>query len=71
MYQSCRRPADHSDVESSVPEDDSSESDESEEPEGATGLGDQPAPTKVVYFSILSSQFSILRVLPCLIDVNY
>ena len=68
MYQSCRRPADHGDVESSVAEDDSDESDESE---GATGLGDQPAPTKVVYFSILNSQFSILRVLPCLIDVNY
>ena len=45
MYQSCRRPADHGDVESSVAEDDSDESDESE---GATGLGDQPAPTKVV-----------------------
>ena len=63
MYQSCRRPADHGDVESSVAEDDSDESDESEESEGATGLGDQPAPTKVVYFSILNSQFSILRVL--------
>ena len=53
MYQSCRRPADHGDVESSVPEDDSDESDEddvdeSDEPDGATGLGDQPAPTKVV-----------------------
>ena len=37
MYQSCRRPADHGDVESSVAEDDSDESDGSE---GATGLGD-------------------------------
>ena len=53
MYQSCRRPADHGDVESSVAEDDSDESDEddvdeSDEPEGAAGLGDQPAATKVL-----------------------
>ena len=79
MYQRCRRPAVHGDVESSVPEDDSDESDdddeddvyESDEPEGAAGLVDPPAPIKVLSFSILDSQFSIFRVVPCLIDVNY
>ena len=68
VYQSCQRPANHGDVESSVAEDDSDESDEddvdeSDEPEGAAGLGDPPAPTKVLSFSILN--------FPCRIDVNY
>ena len=45
VYQSCRRPADHVDVESSVVEDGTDGSDGSG---GADALGDRPVSSKVV-----------------------